>query len=167
MLSPFVCRSVGALLLAISLVACQPVTPHDGSATLAFTAPVRAPNPATRLAMAERSARGLPPATGHPALLRAAQDHADWMARAGRMSHRGPGGSSPSDRMRAAGYRPCFGAENVAVGQPDAASVVSAWMRSPGHRRNILAPRAVHAATARAVDGRGRIYWAMLLAAPC
>lgn len=32
------------------------------------------------------------------------------------------------------------GAENLAYGQPDAASVVAAWMASPPHRANILGP---------------------------
>ena len=52
-------------------------------------------------------------------------------------AHRGSDGSDFVRRARAAGYT-CVAAENIAWGQPDEASVVTAWMNSAGHRRNIL-----------------------------
>ncbi|MFD0317897.1 CAP domain-containing protein [Streptomyces flavalbus] len=73
-----------------------------------------------------------------PALRRAAQRHSAEMSRRGVFSHRGARGSGPSDRARAAGYRPSRLAENIAVGQRTAAQVVTAWMRSPPHRRALL-----------------------------
>lgn len=49
-------------------------------------------------------------------------------------------------------------AEDIAEGQMTVASVVAAWMASPGHRANILGPysQAGHGET---VDERGNRYW--------
>jgi uncharacterized protein YkwD len=41
-------------------------------------------------------------------------------------------------RIAQAGYRRSGAADNIAKDQPDPASVVAAWMNSPGHRTNIL-----------------------------
>jgi uncharacterized protein YkwD len=51
-------------------------------------------------------------------------------------SHTDPDGLSPFDRGDRAGVTVL--AENIAYGQPDPASVMTAWMNSPGHRANIL-----------------------------
>lgn len=59
------------------------------------------------------------------------------MGRTGEFSHTGRGGSNFITRSKAAGYaRPS--AENIAWGYRSAEDVVDAWMRSPGHRENIL-----------------------------
>lgn len=52
-------------------------------------------------------------------------------------SHTSKDGRSPFDRMRDAGY-PYGSAENIAAGQRTAKAVVTAWMNSSGHRKNIL-----------------------------
>lgn len=52
-------------------------------------------------------------------------------------SHTSRDGRSFVDRIRAAGH-PSPGAENIAYGYSDGASVVEGWMNSPGHRRNIM-----------------------------
>lgn len=85
----------------------------------------------------------------------AAQRHSVDMADRGNMSHIGGDGSTFADRLRAAGY-PRPGAENIAFGQPTAASVVAAWMASPGHRRNIL--NCEYKAIGIGFDSRGN-YW--------
>lgn len=95
------------------------------------------PSGVVTLTNAERSAAGCAPLVVDPRLTAAAQDHAEDMATHGYFSHTGRDGSSFADRIRAAGH-PAPGAENIARGQPDAATVVAAWMGSPGHRRNIL-----------------------------
>jgi uncharacterized protein YkwD len=51
--------------------------------------------------------------------------------------HNSPDGNTPADRTAAAGY-PDYGGENIAWGQRSAAEVVTDWMNSPDHRRNIL-----------------------------
>ena len=126
------------------------------------------PGDALAQASAQRRARGLGVLRADRRLQRAAQAHADWMARNGVMAHRGEGGRRFTHRMAQAGYGGfCFGAENVAYGQRDGREVVTAWMRSAPHRRALLDPRARDAAVAKATDGRGRSYWTMLLGQPC
>ncbi|MDT4993040.1 MAG: hypothetical protein QOH97_2932 [Actinoplanes sp.] len=70
-------------------------------------------------------------------LTRAGRDHSAWMARTGTFSHIGSGGSAFDARIRTAGYRKPS-AENIAMGYRTGADVVNAFMKSPGHRANIL-----------------------------
>ena len=65
--------------------------------------------------------------------------HSEDMAKQGFFDHTGLDGSTPFDRMAAAGYDgPMPWGENIAAGQTSPASVVQAWMDSPGHCRNIM-----------------------------
>jgi hypothetical protein len=78
-----------------------------------------------------------------PLLSSAAQGHADDLLRRAYYDHRSPEGTSPADRVRAAGYRPRGAiAENLAKGPFSPSEVVERWMNSSGHRHNILRPRA-------------------------
>ena len=91
-------------------------------------------------------------------LTTAARRHSADMARYSYFSHTSREGRSPWQRMRAAGYY--YGsAENIAAGQTTATSVVSAWMHSTGHRRNILkcSNKAMGVGVAR--GGSYGIYW--------
>ncbi len=72
-----------------------------------------------------------------PRVTRAAQAHSDDMSGGDYFEHDSLDGRSFADRMRAAGYREP-GGENIAFGQRSAAEVMTAWLDSPGHRRNIL-----------------------------
>jgi len=113
----------------------------------------------------ERAAEELPPLTLDPKLTEAAQAHAADMAGRGEMSHEGGDGSTPAGRVKRAGYHYLRTAENVAAGQPDVASVVAAWMDSPGHRKNILGDFAQMGA-AKVEDGEGRPYWSVSFGTP-
>jgi uncharacterized protein YkwD len=77
-----------------------------------------------------------PPVTVDPRLTAAAQGHSDDMAARDYFSHTTPEGVTFDQRIKSAGY-PNPGAENIARGQRTAESVMSAWMASEGHRRNI------------------------------
>jgi hypothetical protein len=89
----------------------------------------------------ERGQRGLPFLGRNAALDNAAQRHSDDMALRCVMSHAGSDGSSPADRITAAGYVWQGVAENVAYGWPDENICMKQWMESPGHRANILTPK--------------------------
>lgn len=89
------------------------------------------------LTNAERAAAGCGALRADPRISAAAQGHSEDMARQGYFAHDSRDGRDFADRITAAGY-PSPGAENIAMGQPDAATVVQDWMESPGHRRNIL-----------------------------
>ncbi|POM69083.1 SCP-like extracellular protein [Phytophthora palmivora] len=74
----------------------------------------------------------------HSTLQAAAQRQADDMAANNFMSHNGSDGSKMAQRAAEAGFTGGAIAENVAAGQKNVDAVVNSWMKSPGHRRNIL-----------------------------
>ena len=94
----------------------------------------------------ERGKRKLKKLKGHDALIHAARKHSNWMAQTKKFSHTGENGSSPSDRARAQGYPNEFVGENLFLlsGGKNASSwklgksAVSGWMKSDGHKANIL-----------------------------
>jgi uncharacterized protein YkwD len=96
---------------------------------------------------AQRRAHGLQPLSADPRLARAATGYAHEMARRKFFSHTSPSGSTPVSRIKATHYlsgaRSWHIGENLAWGTGPRATprlTVSAWMHSPGHRRNILDP---------------------------
>lgn len=111
----------------------------------------------------QRKKQGLAPVAEQAALAKAAQAHACDNATTRTMSHRGSDGSALPDRLARVGYRYRAAAENVAAGFRDAPSVMSGWMGSSGHRRNILTGpmRDIGIGVARGADGQ--LYWAMNL----
>ncbi|GMF17067.1 unnamed protein product [Phytophthora lilii] len=74
----------------------------------------------------------------HSKLQAAAQRQADDMAANNFMGHKGSDGSKMAQRAAEAGFTGGAVAENVAADQKDVNAVVDSWMKSPGHRRNIL-----------------------------
>ncbi|MFE0582354.1 MULTISPECIES: sigma-70 family RNA polymerase sigma factor [unclassified Streptomyces] len=86
----------------------------------------------------ERAAAGCGPLKEDPKLRAAAQEHSDDMAARGFFDHTNPDGEDPGDRTTAAGYRWSTYGENIAKGQQTAKSVMDSWMKSTGHRENIL-----------------------------
>ncbi len=85
---------------------------------------------------AERVAAGLPELNLNPELCKAA------MVRAGEcvkvFSHTRPDGTKYSSAIREAGIEAGYSAENVATGHSSAAQVMKGWMKSAGHKKNIL-----------------------------
>lgn len=102
----------------------------------------------------ERAAHSLPILQWDEALASAAREHASQMAWHNLMSHQLPGEPELIARANAAGVRFSVIAENVAIGL-DASTIHAAWMRSPGHRANILSPElnAVGIAVAQGSSG--------------
>ena len=108
-----------------------------------------------------RAGRGLPALAADPAARRAALDHAGRMAKAGRMAHNIGLGADFAKRMKGMDVA-LPAAENIAVGQDDAAEAFDAWQRSPKHLANMLDPRFSGLGVASVASG-GRPYWAMVL----
>ncbi|HMO09373.1 MAG TPA: CAP domain-containing protein [Paracoccaceae bacterium] len=117
---------------------------------------------------AVRAQQGVAPLRADAKLDRAAQEHACDSARHGRMSHTGSDGSHFAQRIALAGYR--IGrdgaAENLGFGYRVARAVVQGWMASPGHRRNILAPRLSELGVGLALERSGRPHWVIVAASP-
>ena len=111
-------------------------------------------------ANAVRAAQGLSPLRVNSELTRASDAYALELARGGTYSHTGDDGSRLDERAEAAGYDGWSRlAENLASGEgaPDATAVVTGWMRSDGHRQNLLSSRVDDiGVSCAASDGR---YW--------
>jgi len=88
----------------------------------------------------ERANHGVSPLAWNGSLAHAARLHSEDMAQNAFMSHTGSDGSTPWERMDRVGFRYSSAAENVFSGQRSPEQVVSTWMGSDGHRRNILDP---------------------------
>jgi len=110
----------------------------------------------------DRVAAGLVPLVVNPLLQAAAQAHAADMAARNYFSHHSPEGRTHADRARAAGYRYCVLAENIAYGQPTEAAVHTGWMGSPEHAANALNPRVNEYGLGHAGDR-----WVLLLGRRC
>lgn len=91
-----------------------------------------------KLVNQERAKAGCSAVKLNGRLTDAAQEHSADMAEHENMSHTGSDGSTPSDRISAAGYNWRSYGENVAYGYSSPSSVMKGWMDSPGHRRNML-----------------------------
>lgn len=93
-----------------------------------------------RLVNIERQREGLAPLVASSALSNVARKKSEDMAINNYFSHTSPTYGSSSNMMRTFGINSSYSGENIAKGQLSAASVVSAWMNSSGHRANIMNP---------------------------
>ena len=78
------------------------------------------------------------------------------------MSHIGPYGTRPSDRMGAAGYDTCGGGENVSFGALQSVDdIARGWYDSPGHRAIMLDDTVREIGVGRGQTSDGVAYWAL------
>ena len=71
-------------------------------------------------------------------LMRTARRHSAEMASKNFFGHAGHDAPSLRDKFANAGYPMTIAAENIAAAHATPGNVLKAWMRSPGHRANIL-----------------------------
>jgi len=118
----------------------------------------------TAIFNAIRKANGLPLMATDSKLEQAALYQAKRMASYGKIGHSVGWGNGFVARLRQAGIRGPA-AENVASGQRSTQAVFDAWMKSPGHRKNMLDPTFEHYGLAWATPENKPtyIYWAMML----
>ncbi len=119
--------SLLACIVAIALIA--PASAYAQAATAARLIDY------INAARIKNGVRALPQ---HVRLTQAAQTHARDMAANGFVDHKGSDGSNLQERVTRARYRWTLVAENVAAGQKTVQQVVQGWMKSAGHRKNIL-----------------------------
>ncbi len=96
----------------------------------------------------QRKKAGAPKLSRHNSLDKPAREHSKLMVDSGCFEHQCPGEDDLGDRLSAylAGGGGGFG-ENIAYGGGDLGapkSIVNSWMKSEGHRRNILDEDFVH-----------------------
>lgn len=149
---------IAVACLALSACGSSPTASNTGTSPVSIVAPSGS---VMSFLNAARAQNGLPPVTEDRRLTQSAQSHAQDMQMNGFFSHTGSNGSSFSDRARAAGYT-CARNENIANGQRTAEGVVTAWMNSPGHRRNLLATNVTEFGI-----GRTENNWVLVMGAGC
>ncbi|HEX8493724.1 MAG TPA: CAP domain-containing protein [Pyrinomonadaceae bacterium] len=144
---------------------------HDGGAIVSSAA-VSATSDERRafdLVNAERRARGESALVWDAELTRMARLHSEKMARQKFFSHTGPDGQGLRERSRANGITGFKSlAENLAYnrGFSDAAtSAVVGWMRSAGHRDNILNEEFTRTGIGVARSEDGRVYFTQVFVA--
>jgi len=122
----------------------EPAGRPSSAAPVRSAAPSKAPDTQSSaegqvlsLVNQERAQAGCSPVTADKELGGLAQQFSDDMARRGFFDHTDPDGDTPWDRARDAGIDD-LGGENIARGQATAQAVMDSWMKSPGHRANIL-----------------------------
>ena len=106
---------------------------------------------------------GLRPVVPDPVLAAAAHAHACDTIRRGGLSHTGSDGTRPGQRALRAGYDYAVVYENLGLGFHSAPQAMFYWMRSPGHRDNVLAAPAREAALGLAVTPQGQRAWVLMM----
>jgi uncharacterized protein YkwD len=116
----------------------------------------------------ERLQHKLPPLRVNTKLVADARLQAQQIAQTGVLDHiiLGAAYPTPTVRAEAAGYAWNALGENLAFGYDDASSAVAAWMKSPGHRANILAHGYSETGVVLAPDSRGRLIFVQTFGAP-
>jgi uncharacterized protein YkwD len=110
-------------------------------------------------ANSRRRKRGLPALKRAKPLGQAARLHARNMRKKRFFDHTDPEGRGPGDRVAMFDTKRSWGVgENIAAGYSSAKSACSAWMKSSGHRANILNPDYTHVGGGYSAKGSARYY---------
>lgn len=109
----------------------------------------------------ERAANGLKALTLDTSLSYVAQAKAEDMQQRGYFSHTSPTYGSPFDMMRSFGISYRSAGENIAKGQKTPEAVMTAWMNSSGHRKNILGSSYTKLGVGY-VNKNGTTYWVQM-----
>ena len=111
---------------------------------------------------AARAGAGVPALAADSRLDAAAQAHAADMLERSYYAHQGAGGTTPRERIQAAGFPTPLAAENIAARHLTVAGAMAGWLGSSAHRANLLDPRFTHLGVGLAVgplEHRYQILW--------
>ena len=116
----------------------------------------------------ERAQHDLPPLRVNERLIEGAKLQAQQIAATGVLEHfiLGAPYPTPSIRAEVAGYAWNALGENLALGYADAPSAVAAWMRSPGHRANILGNGYSETGVVLTSDRQGQLIFVQTFGSP-
>jgi uncharacterized protein YkwD len=143
-------RRLAAVAALAALALCAPATAQADDCAGADVVPaadnVAVVGQATLcLLNQQRAANGVGPLVENAALSTASADYSQRMVAQGFFGHESPDGGTLVDRLTNVGYLGDDAAwvvgENIGWGQASLAtarSMVTAWMNSPGHRKNLL-----------------------------
>ena len=109
-----------------------------------------------------------PPLQTSTVLARAAAIHNQDMSARDFFEHEGSDGSQASERVTRVGYEWSAVGENIAIGALTPEAVVSGWLESPGHCRNIMGRQFTEMGIAYLVNRKrdAGIYWTQVFARP-
>ncbi len=110
----------------------------------------------------EREKVGLSLLSLNDELCAVAQMKAEDMAENNYFSHNSPAYGSAFDMMKEYNINYMAAGENIAKGQRSADFVMRSWMRSQGHRNNILREKYEEIGVGYAVNEKGIAYWVQL-----
>lgn len=111
-----------------------------------------------------RTGEGVQSLTWNATLDKVAQSYAGYLVDTGQFDH-DAGNSTIGERVTASGYQWAKVGENLAQGQPDENTAMTAWRNSPGHNENMIDPDFEDFALG--VSGTGSdITWVLVLAQP-
>jgi uncharacterized protein YkwD len=159
-------------VLCFGMLACSspasPDSPRDFELPPPTVAALDTATAVVELTNVERGRGGLAPLSASDRLIQAAQLHAEQMAKLGRLNHVLMDAiyPRPEDRLAAVAYRWQAFAENVAFGQRTPTEVVEGWMRSPGHRANIMNAVYTELGIGYARDENNKPYWVQVFGKP-
>ena len=145
-------RVVSLLAAAVLLCGIAAMPAAAAPATSGFAAEI------LRLVNAERAKAGLSALGSLPALSAAAQKRAEETTR--RYSHTRPNGKGCFTVLDEYGVAATHRGENIVAGHSEPAQAMSAWMKSPGHRANILGD--FDKLGVGVAVKNGRVYWVQL-----
>jgi uncharacterized protein YkwD len=155
-----------AFFVSLAALAVIPVQGAAGDSALKGKFdPFAASQPAVQrvfeLMNAEREKAGLPDLKLCDKLCVSARWHAMDMAVGNYFEHVDRQGRTPGQRIQSFGYRFHYCGQNIAGGQKSPEEVVDAWMKSPGHRENILRPefKEVGIALVENANSKFGTYW--------
>ena len=105
------------------------------------------------------------PVVWNEKLGKASLHHSLDMAQNGFLGHSGSDGSSIKERLSRVHYKWMTYGENVGEGYQTPGEMVSGWLKSTSHCKNIMNPDFKEAGSAY-IKGSGKIYWTLVLASP-
>jgi uncharacterized protein YkwD len=168
-------RIAMALVIGASFAFLLPSTASTRTSQAAAPRPVLTPmsldgmaREVVYLVNLERAQHDLPPLRVNERLIEDAKLQANQIAATGVLEHfiLGAPYPTPSIRAEVAGYAWNALGENLAFGYTDAPSAVAAWMRSPGHRANILANGYSETGVVLAPDRQGQLIFVQTFGSP-
>jgi serine/threonine protein kinase/uncharacterized protein YkwD/Leucine-rich repeat (LRR) protein len=113
----------------------------------------------------ERQKAGVPPLARNENLLRAARRHSNFMAGKKVLTH-GPDEKTLAERLKDVNYDFALCAENLALIEGTSSDAVAAWLKSAGHRSNLLDARYTETGIGLAYDEDGKLYFTQVFANP-
>ncbi len=118
-----------------------------------------------KLVNEKRAAAGLKALKSTSSLNNAAEKKSKDMRDKGYFSHTSPTYGNLPSMLQKFDISYKAAGENIAAGQTTPASVVSSWMKSPGHKANILSKKYTHIGVGYVSGGNYRHYWTQIFTA--